>query len=200
MRRIVCRAPWSAVAVTEHVLTITTSAASVVAGSAPRARNCSSRWSESAWFTRQPNVTIEYFIFFNHCASFAAAASTLSASFFLYATTLSAIDRSPTARICAASTPAFVAPGLPIETVATGTPGGICTVESSASSPLSADESIGTPMTGSVECAATTPARCAAAPAPTINTFTPRPGASDTSRITRSGDRCAEATVISHGI
>ena len=43
----------------------------------------------------------------------------------------------------------MVAPGLPIDTVATGTPGGICTVDSSASSPLSADESIGTPMTGS---------------------------------------------------
>ena len=42
----------------------------------------------------------------------------------------------------------MVAPGLPIATVATGTPGGICTVESSASSPLSADESIGTPITG----------------------------------------------------
>ena len=43
----------------------------------------------------------------------------------------------------------MVAPGLPIDTVATGTPGGICTVDSSASSPFSADESIGTPMTGS---------------------------------------------------
>src|SRR4051812_29512127 len=95
--------------------------------------------------------------------------------------------------------PAFVAPGLPIDTVATGTPGGICTVDSSASSPFNADESIGTPMTGSVVCAATTPPRCAAAPAPTMNSFTPRAGASDTSRITRSGERCAEATVIWQG-
>src|SRR5688572_25145200 len=83
-------------------------------------------------------------------------------------------------------------------TVATGTPGGICTVDSSASIPFSADESIGTPMTGRVVCAATTPARCAAAPAPTMNTLTPRAGASYTSCKTRAGDRCAEATVISH--
>ena len=91
----------------------------------------------------------------------------------------------------------MVAPGLPIDTVATGTPGGICTVESSASSPFSADESIGTPITGRIVCAATTPPRCAAAPAPTMKTFTPRPGASSTSRITRAGERCALATVIS---
>jgi hypothetical protein len=127
----------------------------------------------------------------------AAAASTFSASFFLYMPSFSAISASATPRICAARTPAFVAPGLPIETVATGTPGGICTVESSASHPFRADESIGTPMTGSDVWAATTPARCAAAPAPMMNTFTPRPGASDTRRITRSGDRCADATVIS---
>ena len=87
---------------------------------------------------------------------------------------------------------------VPIETVATGTPGGICTVDSRASSPLSADESIGTPITGSVVCAATTPARCAAAPAPTMNAFTPRGAASSTSRMTRAGERCADATVISH--
>ncbi len=85
---------------------------------------------------------------------------------------------SPSARICAASTPALVAPALPIETVATGTPGGIWTVDSSASSPFSADESIGTPMTGFVTCAATTPPRCAAAPAPTMKTLTPRVSAS----------------------
>src|SRR5687768_10584476 len=102
--------------------------------------------------------------------------------------------------ICAARTPALVAPGLPIDTVATGTPGGICTVDRSASHPFSADESIGTPITGITVCAATTPARCAAAPAPTMNTLTPRSGASRTSRMTRSGERCAEATVISHGI
>src|SRR5215217_2667756 len=61
MRRIVCRAPWSALAVTEHVFTTTTSAVSTGAGSAPDASNCSSNPSESAWLTRQPNVITEYF-------------------------------------------------------------------------------------------------------------------------------------------
>src|SRR5258708_28827297 len=93
--------------------------------------------------------------------------------------------------------PALVAPGFPMAIVATGTPGGICAVARSASSPFRADESIGTRMTGSVVCAATTPPRCAAAPAPTMKIFTPRAGASVTRRITRAGERCALATVIS---
>ena len=63
---------------------------------------------------------------------------------------------------------------------------------------MRADESIGTPMTGRVVCAATTPARCAAAPAPTTKTFTPRLCASRINRSTRAGERCADATVISH--
>ena len=46
--------------------------------------------------------------------------------------------------------------------VATGIPGGICTVASKESIPLSADESMGTPKTGRVVWAAMTPARCAA--------------------------------------
>ena len=59
------------------------------------------------------------------CCSRAAACSTLSASFLLYCVRRSASDGSPSASICTASTPALVAPGLPIDTVATGTPGGI---------------------------------------------------------------------------
>ena len=42
------------------------------------------------------------------------------------------------ARIATASRPAFFAPGLPIASVATGTPPGICTIDSSESSPCSA--------------------------------------------------------------
>src|SRR5215203_3872213 len=61
IRRIVCRAPWSALAVTEQVFTITTSACSTPAASAPFRRSCASSWSESAWFTRQPKVTMENF-------------------------------------------------------------------------------------------------------------------------------------------
>src|SRR5437867_2634139 len=57
-----------------------------------------------------------------------------------------------------------MAPDLPMAMVATGTPPGICTVDRSESIPWSAEEASGTPMTGSVVCAATTPARCAACP------------------------------------
>ena len=50
-------------------------------------------------------------------------------------------------------------------TVATGMPEGICTVESSASSPSSVEDFIGTPITGSSVFAAMAPARWAALPA-----------------------------------
>ena len=61
-----------------------------------------------------------------------------------------------------ANSAAFVAPALPIANVPTGIPPGICTVESSESSPLRALV-IGTPRTGNVVCAAMTPAKCARA-------------------------------------
>ena len=41
-----------------------------------------------------------------------------------------------------------MAPGLPIASVPTGTPPGICTMESSESIPFSAADSMGTPSTG----------------------------------------------------
>ena len=87
-------------------------------------------------------------------------------------------------------------------TVATGTPLGICTVASSASIPPSVPEgaAIGSPITGSVVCAASTPARCAAPPAAATIAFTPRPRASLARAIARSGVRCAEATCISYGM
>jgi hypothetical protein len=52
---------------------------------------------------------------------------------------------SPVARMLTASKPALRP--LPMDTVATGTPAGICTIESSESIPLSALDSIGTPIT-----------------------------------------------------
>jgi len=52
---------------------------------------------------------------------------------------------------------------LPIATVATEIPAGICTVASSASSPFKDVAGIGTPITGNMVCAAITPARCACA-------------------------------------
>src|SRR5690606_15375472 len=46
-----------------------------------------------------------------------------------------------------ANSAAFAAPAAPIANVATGTPAGICTIESSESSPLSARDCTGTPST-----------------------------------------------------
>src|SRR6185503_15076222 len=63
------------------------------------------------------------------------------------------------ARMAAARWPAFLAPIEPTPTVATGMPGGICTVDSSASNPPRGELATGTPITGRVECAAVTPAR-----------------------------------------
>ena len=54
-----------------------------------------------------------------------------------------------------------------------GIPPGICTVDSSASSPFNELVPIGTPITGNVVLAAITPARCAAAPAAAIRDFQP---------------------------
>ena len=68
----------------------------------------------------------------------------------------------------AARAPRSTAP--PIAIVATGTPGGICAIESSESMPLSAFDSTGTPITGSCVLAAIIPGRCAAPPAPAIIT------------------------------
>merc|ERR1719356_1940562 len=74
-----------------------------------------------------------------------------------------------------ARSPAFLA--LPIATVATGTPLGICTMLYRESTPESADVFTGTPMTGSVVSAATMPGRWAAPPAPAMRQRSPRPAA-----------------------
>ena len=62
-----------------------------------------------------------------------------------------------------------------IATVATGIPVGICTVEYNASTPPSPPVETGMPITGSVEWAATAPARSAAFPAPPMTTPNPFP-------------------------
>src|SRR5262249_38855675 len=72
----------------------------------------------------------------------------------------------------AASTPAFLAPS--IATHATGTPGGICTADSSASSPPRCFPEIGTPTTGRSVWAAAKPGSAADIPAPAMITFSPR--------------------------
>src|SRR5438270_8226 len=104
------------------------------------------------------------------------------------------------ARMRAASTAAFLALSTP--TVATGTPGGIWTIESSASIPSSTDidDRSGTPITGSSVCAATTPGSAAASPAPQISTLIPRPAAVFEYSATESGVRCADRTSNSQAI
>src|SRR5690606_8418941 len=76
-------------------------------------------------------------------------------------------DRASTA---AASRAALMAPALPIASVPTGTPAGICTMERSESCPDSALDSTGTPKTGKGVNAAVMPGRCAAPPAPAMMT------------------------------
>src|SRR3954465_15410497 len=58
---MICRAPWSAVDVTEQVLTTRRSASSGAELIAPRTRRSRSIIIESAWLTRQPKVMTEYF-------------------------------------------------------------------------------------------------------------------------------------------
>lgn len=82
----------------------------------------------------------------------------------------------PAARTRTASSPALRAP--PIDTVATGTPAGIWTMDSSESMPSRCFSGTGTPMTGSGVTAASIPGRCAAPPAPATTTRSPRSAAS----------------------
>src|SRR5207244_10074560 len=70
-------------------------------------------------------------------------------------------DHAPIIR--AASSPAFLAPSM--ATQPTGTPGGIWTADSSASSPPRFLPEIGTPITGRSVCAAATPGSSADIPA-----------------------------------
>src|SRR2546426_9582335 len=98
-----------------------------------------------------------------------------------------------------ASSPAFAAPDAPMATVATGTPRGICTIESSESSPFSAALCTGTPMTGTPVCDATRPGRCAAPPAPAMITSMPRPAAAHAYSAIAVGVRCADTTLHSCG-
>jgi len=73
---------------------------------------------------------------------------------------------------------AFCAPAAPIAKVATGTPAGICTIESSESSPWRCLVGTGTPKIGSDVFAASIPGRWAAPPAPAMMQRSPRPAAS----------------------
>src|SRR5262245_23466148 len=94
-----------------------------------------------------------------------------------------------------ASKPALRA--LPTPTVATGTPLGIWTIDSSESMPSSTFNGIGTPMTGNGDTAARTPGRCAAPPAPAMITPIPRSAADRPYASVSSGIRCADETSAS---
>mmetsp|Transcript_8662 Transcript_8662/g.22841 ORF Transcript_8662/g.22841 Transcript_8662/m.22841 type:complete len:255 (-) Transcript_8662:748-1512(-) len=96
-----------------------------------------------------------------------------------------------------ASKPAFAA--LPIATVATGTPRGICTMDSSESLPESAEDFTGTPITGRGVIAATIPGRCAAPPAPAMIARKPRCSAVAEYSYRRWGVRWADTMVSSKG-
>ena len=77
-------------------------------------------------------------------------------------------------------------------TVATGMPEGICTVDSSASSPSSVELLTGMPMTGSTVFAAMEPARCAAFPAAAMIAPNPSSAALCANMRASTGVRCAE--------
>ena len=85
-----------------------------------------------------------------------------------------------------------------IPTVATGIPGGICTIDNSESQP-SMVALIGTPITGMLVIEAITPGKAAAIPAPAIITFKPLPEADFANFSTSSGVLCAERALISNG-
>ena len=86
----------------------------------------------------------------------------------------SASAPSPAARMRAASRPALRA--APTPTVATGTPAGIWTMDSSESIPSRCFSGTGTPTTGSGVTEASIPGRWAAPPAPATTTRRPAPG------------------------
>ena len=72
----------------------------------------------------------------------------------------------------------MVAPASPMANVATGMPAGICTIDSSESSPPRCRLGTGTPSTGTIVLAASIPGRWAAPPAPAMIARSPRPAAS----------------------
>jgi lysylphosphatidylglycerol synthetase-like protein (DUF2156 family) len=108
------------------------------------------------------------------------------------ATSLSRRPVSCSAKMRAANSPALRA--LSMATVATGTPVGICTIDSSESRPSSRPSPTGTPITGSVVTEANMPGRWAAPPAPAMMIRNPCSAAPLPNSIMSIGIRCAEMT------
>src|SRR5690606_29399142 len=117
-----------------------------------------------------------------------AATSALCRS--LKASSAPAIRGWSAARIAAANRAALAAPASPIAKVATGTPAGICTIDSNESRPLRARLLTGTPSTGNAVLDASMPGRCAAPPAPAMIARSPRPAALAAYSNRTSGVRC----------
>ena len=90
-----------------------------------------------------------------------------------------------------------MAPALPIASVPTGIPAGICTIEYSESTPASVLDSTGTPSTGSSVSDAVMPGRWAAPPAPAMMTLNPSAFAPLANAYSRSGVRCADTIRVS---
>src|SRR2546423_426201 len=103
--------------------------------------------------------------------------STASVCRFRNASSFFRISSSVVARMLAASKAAFVAPAVPIASVPTGTPAGICAIERRESIPCRACHCTGTPRTGSQAWAAIIPGKWAAPPAPAMITCNPRSAA-----------------------
>src|SRR5918992_952899 len=72
----------------------------------------------------------------------------------IHVSTVARIESSASPSMRAASNAALTAPALPIASVPTGTPPGICAIDSSESIPFRAADSTGTPRTGSAVLAA----------------------------------------------
>ena len=102
-------------------------------------------------------------------------------------------------RMAAARSAALTAPDLPMESVPTGMPPGICAMERSESRPFKAFDSTGTPRTGRTVFEAVMPGRCAAPPAPAMMTSMPRFSAVSAYSKSRSGVRWAETIRVSCG-
>ena len=101
-------------------------------------------------------------------------ARTLASCAARKSSSLAIIPGSPSASSATANSAALPAPASPMAKVATGTPRGICTMESKESSPCRWRLGIGTPSTGSSVFAASIPGKWAAPPAPAMMQRRPR--------------------------
>src|SRR5487761_2177595 len=127
-----------------------------------------------------------------HAAGGTRIARAALVCFWRNAASFLASDGSAAARTATANSAAFAAPASPIANVATGMPLGICTIDSSESSPRRYLDGTGTPRTGTRVFDASMPGRWAAPPAPAMIARRPRGPASSAYSNMSSGIRCAD--------